>query len=522
MTPEAGAPSRCDLLITGGRVLDPETGFDAVGWVAITGDTITGVGAGDPEPGLVAGRRIEVPGQVVAPGFVDLHSHAQTVNGARLQALDGVTTAFELESGALPVDAHYAWAADHGRPIHYGFSAAWAVARMAVLDGAEVSTPQASPADRLAFRTFERHQDLPRWRGPAEPVEEHRIVEAVRRQLEAGAIGVGLLQGYVPGSRLEELDLLAGLAAEADQPLFVHARDIAPTGPYTAVDAVLELIDASERHGAPIHLCHMNSTSIRRADDVADALLAAQARGVRITTEAYPYPAGSTVIGAAFLAPEQLARNGMKPTDLTYLRTGERVRDADRLRELRESDPGGLCITRNFDLDDPEDLRMLLRCLTFPGAAIGSDAMPMVHVGDPGAPTAEQARRALTEDVWPLPPGLFAHPRSAGCFATALSWVVRELGALDLPEVVRRATVVPAGILGRAVPAMARKARLQPGMDADVTVFDPDRVAPGSDFTALRPSTGFSHVIVAGTPVVDGGELVTTALPGRALTGVPR
>ncbi len=513
-------PGHCELLIEHGRLIDPETGRDETGWVALAGGEITATGSvADPAP--PADRRIDATGLVVAPGFIDLHSHAQTINGARLQALDGVTTALELEGGALPVNAHHDWASEQGRPINYGYAAGWALSRMAELDEAPIRTPAEDPHFRVPLGMFERYQDGPHWRAAADAAQERRIVDRVREQVEQGAIGVGLLQGYVPGSRPEELDLLARLAAEVDQPLFVHARSIAPRGPGSALDAVAELISASERFDAPVHLCHLNSTSLQLADRIADTLLEAQGRGVRITTEAYPYPAGSTVIGAAFLSPEQMERNGMRPTDLTYLPLQERVSGTERLLELRESDPGGLCIIDNYDLADPTDTSLLMRCLTFPGGAVASDAMPMTYVG-PGEGDAvgrADAERALTEDVWPLPPGVFAHPRSSGCFAMALSWLARDLGVLSLPEVVRRCTLVPARILDSAVPAMRRKGRLQAGMDADLTVFDPAGVTPGGDFTRLAPSRGFVHVVVAGTAVVSDGVLDPEARPGVGLRG---
>ena len=117
-----------DLVLAGGRVVDPETGFDRVRDVGIDGDSVTAVG-----DGLDGATTVDVGGLVVAPGFVDLHSHAQTLPGRRLQACDGVTTALDLEAGRAPVELAYAREAERGSPINYGFSASWAAARMHVI-----------------------------------------------------------------------------------------------------------------------------------------------------------------------------------------------------------------------------------------------------------------------------------------------------------------------------------------------------------------------------------------------------
>lgn len=502
-----------DLLLTGGRVIDPESGLDEVRAVGVLDGTIVHVGA-EPVP---ADRTIDVSGLVVAPGFIDMHSHAQSLAGHRLQALDGVTTSLELEGGALPVADHYDWAESEGRPLNFGFSAGWAYARMHVLDGAPTVRPQDDADFRIPLGMFEQFQDGPQWRGPASADGVDRIAGLLGAQLSDGAIGIGVLAGYAPEFGDDEFARLARLAAKSSQPLFVHARSMSAASPGSALEAARELIDASDKYSAPVHLCHMNSTSGHMADAVAAELADAGRRGVRVTTEAYPYAAGSTVIGAAFLCPDELRRNGMTPSSLIYLPTGERVNGEERLLELRATDPGGLCVLESFDVDDPGDTQMLLRAQTLPGAAIASDAMPLTFFGNDSE--RPDAHRALTGDVWPLPPGLIAHPRSSGCFATAFSWLVRETGALTLTDAIRRCTLTPAQILSEAAPAMRVKGRIRDGADADLTVFDPLTVAPGGDYTRLGTSTGFRHVIVGGTPVVTDGELDPHALPGRAIRG---
>jgi dihydroorotase-like cyclic amidohydrolase len=497
--------SECDVLVVGGRVLDPETGLDGTRSVAVTDGRITAVlDANAPVPS--ANRTIDASGLVVAPGFVDLHSHAQTVTGHRLQALDGVTTALDLEGGALPVAQTYALAEQEGRPLNFGFSAAWTSARMQVLDGV---VPVAHPSGALT--TFAAHQAGARWRGPATPTEVGGILALLEQGVAEGAVGIGVLVGYAPDSERREYFELSRLAERLGVPTFTHARYLSNREPHGSLEGALEVISAAAGTGAHMHLCHVNSTSNRMIEQVAHAIDRARGVGVRVSTEAYPYGAGSTVVGAAFLAPEALEQAGLRPDSLTYLPTNERVRDAAHLRELRETDPGALVVVHFLDETDAGDLALLERSLLLDDVAIATDAMPTVDAA--GRPA---------DDRWPLPPGLVSHPRSAGTFSRTLRWLVRERGALSLLEAVRRCTLVPARVLEAAVPAMRHKGRVQVGCDADLVVLDPDRIGDRATYTHLAPSVGVRHLLVGGTAVVRDGELMTDALPGRPVRSAPR
>jgi hypothetical protein len=225
-----------------------------------------------------------------------------------------------------------------------------------------------------------------------------------------------------------------------------------------------------------------------------------------VTTEAYPYGSGSTAIGAAFLAPERLRERFRDTTSITYLPTGERVADDERLRELRATDPGGLVIAEFFDEDEPDDAALLRRSLTFPDAIVASDAMPPLWTDTAG----------MDIGAWPLPPVAVTHPRTAGTFGRALRLWRQE--GVPLTEAVRRATILPALVLHDAVPAMRRKGRIQLGADADVVVFDADKVTDQATYLAsTRPSSGIAYVLVGGTFVVRDGALVPDALPGQAV-----
>src|SRR5437879_5290787 len=118
------------VVIRGGRVIDPGQGLDTSVDLAIEGTRVAAIG-----PNLRGRLILDGAGCVVAPGFVDLHSHAQSVGGHRLQAFDGVTTTLELEAGVIPVAEAYTRAEVEGRPLNYGYSASWAAARIEVLTG---------------------------------------------------------------------------------------------------------------------------------------------------------------------------------------------------------------------------------------------------------------------------------------------------------------------------------------------------------------------------------------------------
>ncbi|MGP4020976.1 amidohydrolase family protein [Saccharopolyspora sp. 5N708] len=488
--------AECDLLFSGARVLDPETGLDAVRHVGVTDGRITSVSAG-PVP---ARKMLDVSGRVLAPGFIDLHSHAQTVSSLRMQALDGVTTALELESGAAPVRAVYDRAGDEGRPINFGYAASWAMARMRVFDGVE-------PVG--GFEGFAEFCGGPHWRDRASRKELDLVLAEVENQLHQGALGIGVLLGYAPQTGRNEYFQLARLAARYDVPTFTHARFKNPDDPETALEGIAEVVAAASGTNAHMHLCHINSTSLRAIDEVGAVVAGAREHGLRVTTEAYPYGAGMTTIGVPFLHPDNLPRLGIEPSNLVLLCTGERPKDAARLLEIQRTDPGAMVAIHYLDENDPDDWSVLQRSLLLPDTAIASDAIPFA------SPDGE-----LVEDAWPLPPRSFAHPRTSGTFCRFLGTMVRELGLLSLLEAVRRCTLQPATVLAGVAPQMRRKGRVQVGADADLVVFDLAAVSDRATHEEpWHPSTGVDQLLVGGEFVIRGGQLLPEARPGKAVKG---
>jgi N-acyl-D-aspartate/D-glutamate deacylase len=452
-----------DIVLEGGRVMDPESGLDATRNVGIANGRIVRVSA-DP---LVGGRRaINAKGLVVAPGFVDLHQHGQDADSGRVKAFDGVTTALEMEIGVPDVASFLAKKQRHSL-INYGTSASHVAAR-ALVFGAPLP-------DRTLLPVVGPATDQ-----PATDAQIRKIEDRVRHELDAGGLGVGMGIAYTPGASHLEVIRMFRLAAERRVPVFVHVRSAGRLEPGSSIEAVSEVIGASAITGASLHIAHINSMCTKDSPECLSLVSGARARGLDITTEAYPYTAGMTYINSARFNPGWREKQRLDYSDLQLPNSEERL-TKERFDALHNSSEPQLVL---LHLNTQDMVDVVIRD---PLVMIASD-------GDKG------------------------HPRNAGTYSRILAHYVRDTNSVALMDALRKMSLMPAERMEKSSPAARREGRLQEGADADVVLFDPRTVIDHATYQApMQASTGMQFVIVNGTLLIDQGKLVPNTFPGKAL-----
>ncbi len=458
----APAQAPFDLVIANGRAMDPESKLDATRHIGIRNGRIAAI---SPTP-LQGRKTIDAKGLVVTSGFIDLHSHGQSDENYRYKARDGVTTALEMEVGVSPVKP---WIAERqGKAlIHFGATVGHIPTRMAAVGDNSDWLPRGPAATRAATQA-----------------EQEKTLALLRQGLRDGGLGIGMGIAYTPfASRSEILDVFK-VSAAAKVPVFVHLRSAGRRDP-GVVDSLQEVIADAAATGSALHVVHINSSSGRAWLEAIDMLRGARARGIDVTTEAYPYVAGMTRLDSAIFNPGWRETLDSDFKDLMWVNTGERLNEKTFEERRKE---GGTVITFTMREQDVD------QAIAAPDVMVASDGW-------------------ITEGK--------GHPRASGTYARVLGVYVRERKVLSLMDALTKISYLPAKRLEAFSPAMKRKGRLKVGADADIAIFDPATVIDRSTYqNPAQYSTGIKHVLVGGVPVVTDEKLAEGIYPGQPVVSV--
>ena len=462
-----------DIVLSGGRVIDPETKLDAIRNVGIIYNRIAQISTET----LKGKEVIEVKGLVVSPGFIDPHVHGLSNVEQEYQLHDGVTSALELESGVPFLDTWYK-SRQSKALINYGASVSWSFTRFLTFDefkndllvlknGIENGNDKTDIAyiiNQVVAKNLSEGQTK-------------SMLSNIRSELDAGGIGIGVPIGYFPGAKPEEIYRVYQLAAQQQTAIISHVREPNLTAIQQAIsDAVLT--------GAPLHIVHLNSMALGQIQMGIEMVQAAQKKGFDITTEVYPYTAASTRLQSNIFADGWKERLSIDYNDLQWVDTGERLTQ-ETFEKYRKT--WGIVI---IHMMKPEWLKAGVAAQ---GVLIGSDGMPFAQL---------------------------AHPRTAGTFARVLGKYVREDKVLDLPAAIEKMTFLTAKMLEKSAPMMRFKGRIQVGADADITVFNPETIIDKATFEeGLKFSEGIEYVLVNGVLVLKKGKKVDDVFPGQAVYG---
>ena len=477
-----------DLVINNGRVMDPETKFDQVANVGVKDGKIAVI----TKDKITGKETIDAKGLVVAPGFIDGHQHCIEPYQYRLMLRDGRTTLLDTEIGAHgPKLGEWYKRREGNAPVNFGVAVAHEFARAEVLDGFKdwkhLYTPDAAQT-RLTKEG---------WSKTRPNLEQgNQILALIDQGLQQGGLGIGSTVGYMrEGVSAREIFELQKLGGQYGRFIAMHFR-YTPGDDTTEVNGIQEMLANAAALGTPAIASHFNNPGYNM---VHELMVRMRERGYNVWGEIYPYAAGSTALNAVFLEPEvwvQALGNKYEET-LQDVATGEFYTQKSR-EEMLKKEPTRLVLVYK----SPESA--IVDWIKMPGVAIGSDGMPMIPDDN------------LTWDT-PFEDLPNTHPRTSGSFATVLR-LARE-NNIPLMQAVSMTSYNYAKPLGEmGLKSMQVRGRMQEGMVADITMFDPETVRDNSTYAkGTLPSTGIINVIVNGVIVMKDQNPLKGVNPGQPI-----
>jgi len=487
-----------DVVILGGRVMDPETNFDAVRNVGIKNGRIVAI----TEESIAGTQTIDASGHVVSPGFIDTEQHGLGPWGIKVNLRDGVTTQMDFEVGAANIAEWYA--ARQGKmQANFGTVVGQEFARMRIHDGLKLEGPNVSMPHFFDYRAEAAKDGVDGWSVSRSSVEQmNEITRILDEGLRQGAIGVGSTIGYAQkGITTYEMFEAQRAAARYGRLTAVHHRfhpsAATPTEAPTGVNEVL--VNAMVLK-APLQVHHDNDYGWWENQE---KLALAREQGHNVWATYYPWIAGSGNYGASVVAPDTWEKAmGYKYEETIYDPQLDRYVTKKEFLEFKKNEPGRTLIAYS-----PPRKQWLPEWTKVEHFVIAGDGMPGLDI---------KGNRL----GWDAPYEDFAgHPRAAGTHATALR-VARENG-VPLMHTIGQLSYWSAKHIGdTGLKAMQERGRMQEGMVADIAIFDPQKVTEHATFkggTNGLPSTGIPYVLVNGTIVVRDSKVLKDVYPGQPI-----
>jgi len=488
----------CDVVILNGRVMDPETNFDAVRNVCVSGDRILAI----TEKEISGKNTIDASGHVVAPGFINTHNHGFALFDQKVLAYDGLTTLLDTEGGGADVTRFYDAKKDNAL-LNYGIGVGHEAIRRVVMDAVDVEI-SSDPTDSYASRGVAEEDGHGSWALDIPTEEQYeQIYTMVEQGLRGGAVSVASSVGYMGyGVPPKEMFMLQKIAKKYERFLGCHTR-FGPTEslPKHYSLGTREVIANAVALDGALILSHINNQGW---DEIYELSRRLQDRGMTVFAEYYPHIFGSPNIAAPGLLRDKIKENNVYPPSEFVIdpRTGEYFPDDETFFSTQKESPEMLVFLKLR----PEE--WWDQWAHMKEIAVGSDAINYFDAnGKPlpiDAPLSEYG----------------GHPRNT---ATS-SWLLRQAREQNIPlmDVVNNLSYVPAKYYTKlgGLPALDQRGRLQEGMIADITIFDPATVRETSEMKKGKFASapiGIPYVMVSGVLVIENGEANTDGRPGQPI-----
>ena len=497
-----------DIVIANGRVMDPETNLDEIRNVGIKGDRIVSV----TEDSLEGTRTIDATGLVVAPGFIDTHVHGHDPFTMKLHARDGVTSIMDTEYGSLQIAKYYD-AHEGVSIINYGTTVSHEFARIAVMDGV-IGTESTFV---YTVRDEAEKVNGSKWvTQKATPEQIQEMKAWFDRGLAEGAIGGATTVGYfkVAATSLEVFEIQKTVN-EWGRLMGAHPRQGPHDEPPTEYPlGFKEVIANALALGQPLIASHINFAGWQETQEL---LVGLREQGHIIWGEQYPWVAGGPSAGAAITSPENLKAWGFEIEDVVLDPSTGKYLTEEEYITMRKEAPG----TNLIVFSRPKE--WLPQLVATPDLAIVSDCLASFDAEGGFSPQNYPEYQGIL-------PYSFAyedfkgHPRCAGSRGRSLR-LAREHD-IPLMRVVSNASYFPAKMLSLSgVQFFDERGRIQEGMIADITIFDPKTVRENSDYLPGKnglPTTGIPYLLVSGEVVVDDSVVDITNFPGQPIRYAPQ